>query len=544
MKRLKLSTQKAIGIGFTKLRQRPLTHLRRSLVFPLSTARRPFTHSSNLTNHQPTTTTPPPPPPPTATTTTETTPPPPHPSPQKPTNKTLHHNIATQTGLYSTLPYSPGSPFFLPHGTRIFNRLVEFLRAQYALYGFQEVLTPTIYSDSLWQKSGHLENFREDMFRVVSAKKENKKKHEDLSHGGLNAGVEEEEYSLKPMNCPGHCLLYKVRGHGYHDLPLRFAEFAPLHRDEIRSALTGLTRVRRFHQDDAHIFCRRDQVSTEISSTLSMLETVYTVFGLTNYKFVLSTRPDKYMGTLSDWEEAEKALKASLDESGKVWSVNEGDGAFYGPKIDVILMDKMGKEHQTATVQLDFQLPLKFELSYDGAGAAAAGDDGAVTTTTTTTTGTKETPVIIHRAIFGSLERFMALLIEKFEKRWPFWMSPRQVKVIPVTRTDEIMKFARQTRDILAGVGNNNNNSDKKRRQVMGKRTFFVDLEERNLGLNKALREAKSVGYNVIVVIGESEAGSGEVGWDVWEDGKYVKMPKEGVEGVYQRLVEMEGEYR
>ncbi|KAF3122307.1 hypothetical protein TWF703_001453 [Orbilia oligospora] len=483
----------------------------------------------------------------------DNTPPPPSPSPspsqpaittttppsQKNVNKTLHHTIATQTGLYSTLPYSPGSPFFLPHGTRIFNRLIEFLRAQYALYGFQEVITPTIFNDALWEKSGHLENFRDDMFRVFSGKRgvvRRKNLEEERGEGvgvGLNAGVkgegeEEGMYSLKPMNCPGHCLLYKVKGHGYADLPLRFAEFAPLHR-------YGLTRVRRFHQDDAHIFCRHDQIPAEISSTLSMIETVYSVFGLQNYKFLLSTRPEKYMGSLSDWERAEEALKMSLEATGRKWTVNEGDGAFYGPKIDVILVDFQGKEHQTATVQLDFQLPQKFELSYDAAGAGSEDNSGGGSGGG----GVRETPVIIHRAIFGSLERFMALLIEKYEKRWPFWMSPRQVKVIPVHQKNEsIRNFAERTRDVLAGVVKGD------KRQVMGKRTFYVDLEERNLGLNKSIREAKAAGYNVIVVIGESEVGSGEVGWDVWEGGKYVKKEAEGVEGVYQKLVQMEAEYQ
>ncbi|KAF3167715.1 hypothetical protein TWF751_008088 [Orbilia oligospora] len=512
----------------------PTIPLNRS--FPTSNA----TYSYQSTN--PVDNTPPPPPPsPSQPTITTTTPP-----SQKNVNKTLHHTIATQTGLYSTLPYSPGSPFFLPHGTRIFNRLIEFLRAQYALYGFQEVITPTIFNDALWEKSGHLENFRDDMFRVFSGKRgvvRRKNLEEEGGEGvgvGLNAGVKEEGeeegmYSLKPMNCPGHCLLYKVKGHGYADLPLRFAEFAPLHRDEIRSALTGLTRVRRFHQDDAHIFCRHDQIPAEISSTLSMIETVYSVFGLQNYKFLLSTRPEKYMGSLSDWERAEEALKMSLEATGRKWTVNEGDGAFYGPKIDVILVDFQGKEHQTATVQLDFQLPQKFELSYDAAGAGSEDNSGGGSGGG----GVKETPVIIHRAIFGSLERFMALLIEKYEKRWPFWMSPRQVKVIPVHQKNEnIRNFAERTRDVLAGVVKGD------KRQVMGKRTFYVDLEERNLGLNKSIREAKAAGYNVIVVIGESEVGSGVVGWDVWEGGKYVKKEAEGVEGVYQKLVQMEAEYQ
>ncbi|EPS42564.1 hypothetical protein H072_3484 [Dactylellina haptotyla CBS 200.50] len=465
-------------------------------------------------------------PPPTTTTTTAA---------QNATNKTLHHTLATAQSIYGIHEFSPGSPLFLPNGTRIFNRLIEFLRAQYALYGYEEVLTPTIYKDKLWEQSGHLKNFRDDMFKVISAKKTAAAAAE-AGHDKDKANEELEEYSLKPMNCPGHCLLYKMRGHGHHELPLRFAEFAPLHRDEIRSALTGLTRVRRFHQDDAHIFCRHDQIAQEIAATLSMIETVYSVFSLQNYKFVLSTRPDNYMGTIDEWTAAEESLKQCLDASGKSWTLNEGDGAFYGPKIDIILTDSAGKEHQTATVQLDFQLPHNFELKYDASEA-----------------GRTETPVIIHRAVFGSLERFMALLIEKFEKRWPFWISPRQVKVIPVNGSDEVMRFAKQVRDTLAGVqqqqpGGTNTTKDgegKRRRQALGKRTFFVDLEENDrAGLSKKIRMAKSDGYNILIIVGNKEVESGKFAYEIWRGGRYVEEKElSSVEEFYGTLVEMESEY-
>ncbi|KAK6539324.1 hypothetical protein TWF694_009557 [Orbilia ellipsospora] len=442
-------------------------------------------------------------------------------------NKTLHHSLATQLDIYDIHPYSPGSPLFLPNGARIFNRLIEFLRAQYALYGYEEVITPMIYKDKLWEQSGHLKNFRDDMFKVISGKKQPQNATSTETEGDA------EEYSLKPMNCPGHCLLYKMRNHGYTELPIRFAEFASLHRDEIKSALTGLTRVRRFHQDDAHIFCRPDQIAQEISSTLEMIDTVYSTFALTSYKFVLSTRPANFIGTVEEWDEAETALKWSLEKSNKEWSLNPGDGAFYGPKIDIILTDSTGKEHQTATVQLDFQLPQNFELGYQ-----------------TAESGVLAKPVIIHRAVFGSLERFMALLIERYGKRWPFWISPRQVAIVPVNSSEEIMQYVREVRERLAGVGDSfcvpQEGDVGMRRQELGKRTFVVDVEP--AGVGKGLKLAKEKGYNVVLVIGNNEAKTGTVTCDIWRGGKsgmYARAETPiKVEELYELLVKMEREYR
>ena len=261
-----------------------------------------------------------------------------------------HRQLAIEQELFTTSPYSPGSPLFLPNGARMFNKLTNFLRAQYSHFGFQEVITPTIYKKSLWQKSGHWENYKDDMYSVTGRGASGEK-------DGLQAG-EDEEYGLKPMNCPGHCLLFASKDRSYREMPIRYADFSPLHRNEISGSLSGLTRVRRFHQDDGHIFCRPSQIRHEISSTLEFVRMVYQTLGLGPYRLVLSTRPkDSYIGTIEEWDNAEAALKHSLAESGEAWTVNEGDGAFYGPKIDIVLRDSDGKEHQTQRYNLISNYP-------------------------------------------------------------------------------------------------------------------------------------------------------------------------------------------
>ena len=265
-----------------------------------------------------------------------------------PTPALDHRTLAATHNLFVTSPYSPGSPLILPNGAYVFQKLQAFLRAQYPQFGFQEVITPIIYKKSLWEKSGHWQNYAEDMFSVEGRDKK---------------GEEEEEMGLKPMNCPGHCLLYSTDIKSYRDLPVRLADFSALHRNEISGSLTGLTRVRRFHQDDAHIFCRPDQILSEIEQTLKFVSMVYETFGLGPYKLLLSTRPkDSFIGSIEEWDRAEAQLTTALNNIGGEWAVNEGDGAFYGPKIDIVLKDSNGKEHQTATIQLDFQLPQRFDL--------------------------------------------------------------------------------------------------------------------------------------------------------------------------------------
>ena len=431
-----------------------------------------------------------------------------------------HRKLGLQQELFITSVYSPGSPIFLPHGARIFNRLVDFLRKQYVRYGFEEVISPTIYKKSLWAKSGHLENYAEDMYTVTG--NPHKAEHEGCC-GGNHAEVAKEEeddseYGLKPMNCPGHCLIFASKRHSYRDLPVRYADFSPLHRNEISGALSGLTRVRRFHQDDGHIFCRPCQVEDEIKKTLDFVKVVYTVlrFGV-GYRLALSTRPkDHYIGTEEEWSRAEDALKRALDGSGMEWSVNEGDGAFYGPKIDIILKDSDGKEHQTATIQLDFQLPKRFELEYQ----APAPEHEARGETTEDPALLAEygpvRPVMIHRAVLGSVERLMALLIEKYDGKWPFWLNPRQAIILTVNTTAPVLDWAEEVRDVL--VGQNKKVYEQleagvlpKQGEVLRPTGLSVDIDTTARSLGSKIREARKSGYSQVLVVGDEDVKNKQV---------------------------------
>jgi len=397
-----------------------------------------------------------------------------------------------------TSVYSPGSPILLPNGARIFNRLVDFLRKQYVRYGFQEVITPTIYKKALWAKSGHLENYADDMYTVTST---------SPSRAEISEGGEEAEYGLKPMNCPGHCLIFASQNRSYRDLPIRYADFSPLHRNEISGALSGLTRVRRFHQDDGHIFCRPSQIKEEIAKTLDFVRLTYGVLGLGPYRLVLSTRPEQYMGSEADWAQAEGALRTALTESGHDFTINEGDGAFYGPKIDIILQDSDGKEHQTATVQLDFQLPKRFNLEY----AAPAPEFEKRGETTTDPELLAEygpvQPVLIHRAVLGSAERLMALLIEHYNGKWPFWLNPRQAIVVTVNDKESVVDWARQAQNLLLGVSPASSSAE-----AASPTGFAVDLDDSARTVSLKVREATAKGYGVIVVVGPKDVENKTVG--------------------------------
>ncbi|KAI0400808.1 hypothetical protein F4802DRAFT_609877 [Xylaria palmicola] len=406
-----------------------------------------------------------------------------------------------QQDLFTTSVYSPGSPILLPNGARIFNRLVEFLRRQYTRYGFDEVITPTIYKKALWKKSGHLENYSDDMFTVTSTA---------LSRRDGVDGSEEDEYGLKPMNCPGHCLIFASQRRSYRDLPIRYADFSPLHRNEISGALSGLTRVRRFHQDDGHIFCRPSQIEAEIRRTLDFVRVVYSTFHLGPYRLALSTRPaHHFIGAPEEWETAEGALKRALDASGQAWAVNEGDGAFYGPKIDIILRDSDGKEHQTATIQLDFQLPKRFELGY----IAPAPECERRGETTTDAVALNETglvtPVLIHRAVLGSVERLMALLIEHYNGKWPFWLNPRQVMIVTVNNSQPVLDHAKAVQDVLMG---RQGSPDKPVSQATN---FVVDIDDRQVGIGTKVYQARAKGYSVILTAGPRELSSGTITCDL-----------------------------
>ncbi|RYO89363.1 hypothetical protein DL762_003254 [Monosporascus cannonballus] len=408
-----------------------------------------------------------------------------------------HRHLGVQQELFTTSIYSPGSPILLPNGARIFNRLVEFLRKQYVRYGFDEVITPTIYKKALWAKSGHLENYSDDMFTVTST---------SPSRSDSTEAGEEDEYGLKPMNCPGHCLIFASQRRSYRDLPIRYADFSPLHRNEISGALSGLTRMRRFHQDDGHIFCRPAQIEDEIKKTLDFVRIVYSTFKLGPFRLTLSTRPaDHYMGTAEDWESAENALRRALDASGQEWTVNEGDGAFYGPKIDIILKDSDGKEHQTATIQLDFQLPKRFELEYQAPAPEFERRGETTTDPEKLAESGAVTPVLIHRAVLGSVERLMALLIEHYDGKWPFWLNPRQVMVLTVNDSEDVMNLACRAQDVLMGRDGPANSA------LSSPSQLTVDIDSSRRGLPLKVREAKSKGYSVIVTVGPRQVPNGTV---------------------------------
>lgn len=345
---------------------------------------------------------------------------------------------------------SPGSCFWLPDGAKIYNKLTEFIRTEYRHRGFTEVMSPNIYSCDLFKVSGHYQNYKENMYCF---------------------DVEGKEWALKPMNCPGHCLMFRHMNPSYRQLPIRMADFGVLHRNEVSGSLTGLIRVRRFQQDDAHIFCRMDQVRDEVLNALNFLFFVYGVFGFT-FEMKLSTRPKKALGDVALWHQAEEALAQALDATGRPWTLNPGDGAFYGPKIDIRLQDALQRWHQCGTVQLDFQLPLRFNLQYRTAeetatpaaatAAAPAGaeqqlqaiaspeDKSGKRTDESWETKLKPghaRPVMVHRAILGSIERMTAVLVEHTGGKFPFWLSPRQLLVCPISEKN--LDYARYVADVF-----------------------------------------------------------------------------------------------
>ena len=451
-----------------------------------------------------------------------------------------HRRLGAQQKLFTTSIYSPGSPLLLPHGKRVANRLIEFLRRQYVRYGFNEVDTPTIYKKSLWEKSGHLENYADDMFSVTS----NPRQTTSCCGGGAPAEEEDEgDYGLKPMNCPGHCLIFASEPRSYADLPIRYADFSPLHRNEVSGALSGLTRVRRFHQDDGHIFCRPSQVEAEIRRTLGFVRFVYSVLRLgVSYRLVLSTRPaDHFIGGLEDWERAESALKRALDASGQAWSVNEGDGAFYGPKIDIVIQDSDGKEHQTATVQLDFQLPKRFELKYDAPAPELEARGETTTDPEKLAVVGPVTPVLIHRAVLGSVERLMALLIERYAGAWPFWLNPRQAAILTVNDAPETLAWATRVRNVLEGHdGEEGLESGAVAEGLRQPNGMVVDVDARAITFGRKKMLADEKGYGLIVTVGKKEAEAGTVsvsGPSLPGGGRKVMTPEELLAQM-QKLVE------
>jgi len=374
-------------------------------------------------------------------------------------DKRDHRLVGRNQELFFFHELSPGSCFFLPHGARIYNRLLELMRGEYRKRGFSEVITPNIFHENLWKTSGHWDHYRDDMFSC--------------------SGKGDETFYLKPMNCPGHCLMFAHRERSYRELPIRFADFGVLHRNELTGALHGLTRVRRFQQDDAHIFCRVDQIGSEIQSCLDFLQHIYGILGF-SFSLRLSTRPEKYLGELAVWEKAEAELAKSLDSFGHPWEVNPGDGAFYGPKIDITIMDAHKRKHQCATIQVDFQLPIRFDLEY----RAPAKEGSEVSSEL-------ERPVIIHRAILGSIERCLAVLTESYGGEWPFWLSPRQAIVVPVSHAND--EYALKVQQKLHDAG------------------FYVESDCSDFTFNKRIRNAETNKHSFILVVGNKEAEDGTV---------------------------------
>lgn len=358
---------------------------------------------------------------------------------------TDHRAIGLKQKLFFFNETSPGSCFFLPHGTIIYNKLMDFLRNEYQKRGFLEVITPNMYHKKLWERSGHWQHYEKNMFKL---------------------NIDDNIYALKPMNCCAHCLMFEHETRSYRELPLRLADFGVLHRNEASGALTGLTRVRRFQQDDAHIFCTEEQVESEIDGCLDFLKYVYGIFGF-EFSLVLSTCPDDYIGGLDTWNRAEAQLQKSLDKSGFQWELNPGDGAFYGPKIDITIKDALGRNQQCATIQLDFNLPERFDLSYQKSDMSTS------------------RPVMIHRAILGSVERMIAILAESYAGRWPFWLSPRQICVVPVDP-----KF------------NNYANAVCQKYRSHG---YLAEVDISTDKLKRKIRNAQLEMFNFVFVVGEKE---------------------------------------
>ena len=357
-----------------------------------------------------------------------------------------HRRLGRELDLFSFHPLAPASPFFHPKGAFVYNELVSYMRRLYLRYGYQEVITPQIFDVELWRRSGHYDHFKENMYFTR---------------------IEEREFGVKPMNCPGHTFIYASKKRSYRDLPLRYADFGRLHRFEKSGVTAGLTRVRSFSQDDAHIFCAPDQIEGEMAALLKMLREVYQTFQFTEMQVKLSTRPDHFIGSLEVWGRAEDSLAQSLKKEGIAYQVNPGDGAFYGPKIDFVVLDALRRGWQLATIQLDFSMPERFDLSYVTPG------------------GTEARPVMIHRAILGSIERFMGILIEHCAGALPVWLAPVQVRVMTVT--DEQKEYAQKVFEELKALG------------------WRVELDGRNEKLGYKIREAQVEKIPYAAVIGDRE---------------------------------------
>ena len=363
-----------------------------------------------------------------------------------------HRRIGREMDIFMMRDEAPGFPFFLPNGMILKNTLLDYWREIHHKAGYVEISTPLIMNKQLWKTSGHWDHYKDNMYSTV---------------------IDEEEYCVKPMNCPGGVLVYASKPHSYRDLPIRAGEIGLVHRHEMKGALHGLFRVRCFNQDDAHLFVRPDQLTEEIVGVVKLIDSVYQQFGFT-YHVELSTRPEDSMGSDEDWEAAEAGLKTALEELGMEYEVNEGDGAFYGPKIDFHLTDSLGRTWQCGTVQLDFQMPQNFDLEYTDAD------------------GSKKRPVMLHRVCYGSVERFIGILIEHYAGKFPVWLAPMQVKVLPVS--EKSRDYAHKVADAIEAAG------------------IRVVVDNRDEKIGYKIREARSIDrVPYMVIVGEKEAEEGTI---------------------------------
>ena len=362
-----------------------------------------------------------------------------------------HRKLGRELGLFTFHPWAPGAPFWHAKGATLYQLLSDYMREALSGEGYQEVRTPLVFNKALWETSGHWEHYRENMVQVES---------------------DGEPYALKAMNCPGHMLMFASEGRSYRDLPLRFHDQGVLHRNEASGVLSGLTRVRQFAQDDAHCFITEDQIGEEVERLLHLVDRVYTDFGLA-YEVELSTRPDDYLGTAETWDHAEAQLKAAIEATGTPYAISEGDGSFYGPKIDLHVTDALGRRWQCATIQLDHQMPERFGLKYTGADNA------------------EHRPVLIHRAIFGSFERFIALLIEQYAGAFPLWLAPVQVRILTIA--DRHAEHGAAVRDRIAAEG------------------CRAELDDRQEKIGLKIREAQLQKIPYMLVVGDREVDKGTV---------------------------------
>ena len=388
-----------------------------------------------------------------------------------------HRKLGKELEIFTLMEEGPGFPFFLPKGMIVKNELINYWREIHRAAGYDEIQTPIILSRHLWETSGHWYHYKENMYTTV---------------------IDDEDYAIKPMNCPGGILVYKTKMHSYRDLPLRMGELGLVHRHELSGALHGLMRVRNFTQDDAHIFMTKEQIKDEVKGVVQLIDKVYKQFGFT-YHIELSTRPEDSMGSEEDWEVATEALRQSITELGYDYKVNEGDGAFYGPKLDFHLTDCIGRTWQCGTIQLDFQLPERFELEYVGAD------------------GNKHRPIMIHRVVFGSIERFIGILIEHFAGAFPVWLAPVQVKLLPIA--DRHLDYIYEVKKSLEAKG------------------IRCEVDDRNEKIGYKIREAQVKKIPYMVIAGDKDIENGTIAIRSRKDGDVGAMtPSEFVDLIVEKV--------